>query len=183
MPFITEALPAVDTWRNRAACRFEDPESWFPLPTQDATEAVDVCLDCPVRKDCATAANERGESAGIWGGFRLPGERDEMREYLGVATRECERCGSTIANGNRITICYECTAATRSDRVDAAPAQSHILHLRAQECTYPEMAAASGVCESTLKRIASGRTSSASPRTIERVLSLAVDNVRQAVSA
>lgn len=59
-------------WRDRAACRDEDTELFFPLGT--ASEAAiamakAVCRRCPVRDECLTWALESGEEHGIWGGL------------------------------------------------------------------------------------------------------------------
>lgn len=59
--------PAED-WRARAACRDHDPETWFPLGTGDAAEALSICRqDCPVRVECSRWAVDHGITDGIWG--------------------------------------------------------------------------------------------------------------------
>lgn len=65
----------VRDWRQRARCRDEDPELFFPVgttgPAVDAqvASARAVCRACPVRRDCLAWALAAGEPAGVWGGL------------------------------------------------------------------------------------------------------------------
>lgn len=64
---------ASDDWRDRAACRGEDPELFFPVGTSGpALEQIEaakaVCHRCPVAAECLSWALKNGEAAGIWGG-------------------------------------------------------------------------------------------------------------------
>ncbi|MGV0738202.1 WhiB family transcriptional regulator [Mycobacterium syngnathidarum] len=58
-------------WQARAACRDEDPELFFPDPSDERTRARAqiICATCPVRRPCLNAANAAHEKWGIWGGF------------------------------------------------------------------------------------------------------------------
>ncbi len=61
-------------WRTRSACRFEDPELFFPVGTsgpalRQTDEAKSVCLRCPVRSECLAWAFRHGAEVGIWGGM------------------------------------------------------------------------------------------------------------------
>jgi len=59
-------------WRDRAACRTEDPELFFPDGTRCArqiVEAKSVCHRCPVSGDCLGWAIGTGQRHGIWGGL------------------------------------------------------------------------------------------------------------------
>lgn len=61
-------------WRERAVCRTEDPELFFPVGTSGSAllqiaEAKTVCRRCPVVKECLTWALENGQDAGVWGGM------------------------------------------------------------------------------------------------------------------
>ena len=63
-----------DDWRERAACRDEDPELFFPLSDQgpgarQADEAKAVCARCPVRERCLEYALDNGLDHGIFGGL------------------------------------------------------------------------------------------------------------------
>ncbi|WP_073257824.1 WhiB family transcriptional regulator [Cryptosporangium aurantiacum] len=67
-------------WRNRAACRVEDPELFFPAGDDGSALiqlalAKSVCRRCPVLIPCRTWALAVGETAGIWGGL----SEDERR--------------------------------------------------------------------------------------------------------
>ncbi|MEN3265572.1 MAG: WhiB family transcriptional regulator, redox-sensing transcriptional regulator [Pseudonocardia sp.] len=62
------------TWRERAACRTEDPELFFPVgiagPALDQLiEAKSVCHRCPVAAECLAWALDTGQRAGVWGGL------------------------------------------------------------------------------------------------------------------
>lgn len=66
-----------------AACRDEDPDLWFNVPTkphernvlsEDAKRAIEICNTCPERQPCLAWAVSRDEMHGIWGGL-LPAER------------------------------------------------------------------------------------------------------------
>lgn len=66
-------------WRDRAACRDEDPELFFPISTggpslRQIALAKQVCRRCPVRSDCLDWALTTGQDAGVWGGLG-PAER------------------------------------------------------------------------------------------------------------
>jgi WhiB family redox-sensing transcriptional regulator len=62
-------------WRQRAACRDEDPDLFFPAGTFGAagrlqvSQAKAVCRRCPVADGCLTRALESGEGFGVWGGL------------------------------------------------------------------------------------------------------------------
>jgi WhiB family transcriptional regulator, redox-sensing transcriptional regulator len=62
------------TWRNRAACRDEDPGLFFPIGNTGAeldqiVEAKAVCHRCAVVETCLKWAIESGQDAGVWGGL------------------------------------------------------------------------------------------------------------------
>jgi WhiB family redox-sensing transcriptional regulator len=59
-------------WEQLGNCLNKPTDWWFPekLDGQDnhGTAAKAVCATCPVSRPCLTAALERGERHGIWGG-------------------------------------------------------------------------------------------------------------------
>ena len=63
------------SWRDRAACRGEDPELFFPKGTttredvQQTENAKKICKTCPVKNECNEYAFSHAEPAGIWGGI------------------------------------------------------------------------------------------------------------------
>ncbi|MGC5396175.1 WhiB family transcriptional regulator [Streptomyces sp. DT20] len=64
----------MQNWRERAACRDEDPDLFFPIgatgPALVQTEdAKAVCHGCPVRAECLRWALENGQDTGVWGGL------------------------------------------------------------------------------------------------------------------
>lgn len=72
-------------WSDRAACRGEDPELFFPVGEGKAFEAqtkraVRVCRRCDVTQDCLNSALELG-SIGVWGGT-TDDDRRKLRRRL-----------------------------------------------------------------------------------------------------
>jgi len=60
-------------WRSAAACRFADPELFFPISDsgkslEQVAEAKAVCAGCPVRRECLAFAVGTQQLYGIWGG-------------------------------------------------------------------------------------------------------------------
>jgi WhiB family transcriptional regulator, redox-sensing transcriptional regulator len=71
-------------WLDRAACRDQDPERFFPESGEQvkAAEAKAICAGCQVRDHClelaVKAAGGIGQDHGVFGGT-LPGERGPLR--------------------------------------------------------------------------------------------------------
>ncbi|MFF3171311.1 WhiB family transcriptional regulator [Streptomyces sp. NPDC057900] len=64
----------MENWRERAACREEDPDLFFPIGATgpalvQTEEAKAVCHGCPVRAECLRWALENGQDTGVWGGL------------------------------------------------------------------------------------------------------------------
>lgn len=60
-----------DDWMGRAACAGIDPDVFFPPDDRHGWSpgpARAICAGCPVRVECLTAAVDRREPSGIWGG-------------------------------------------------------------------------------------------------------------------
>jgi WhiB family redox-sensing transcriptional regulator len=75
---------AADTrrrWSVHALCLTSDPEIFFPPGDSPATEARQICGQCPVRRQCLAYAVAAGEPSGIWGGLD-PQERRSLRWLL-----------------------------------------------------------------------------------------------------
>jgi len=86
-------------WRERAACRHEDPELFFPIgvtgPAVAQTAAAKVvCARCPVREPCLDWALETNQGSGVWGGT----SEDERRTYRRSLAR---RPGDGNPDGHR----------------------------------------------------------------------------------
>lgn len=61
-------------WRDRAACRGEEPDLFFPIGTAgpariDLARAQQICAGCPVREDCLQWALDHSIDHGVWGGL------------------------------------------------------------------------------------------------------------------
>ncbi|MGH8900379.1 MAG: WhiB family transcriptional regulator [Egibacteraceae bacterium] len=70
-------------WRQKAACRDEDPDLFFPIgstgPALDQAErAKAVCGRCEVVDQCLAWALRTGQDAGVWGGL-TEDERRSLR--------------------------------------------------------------------------------------------------------
>ena len=53
--------------RLRLPCRRE-PDLWFADDPADLERAKTLCAGCPIRQQCLTAALQRAEPWGVWGG-------------------------------------------------------------------------------------------------------------------
>ncbi|WP_331731483.1 WhiB family transcriptional regulator [Kitasatospora sp. NBC_01300] len=74
-------------WRDRAVCREEDPELFFPFGNTgpailQAEQAKSVCRRCPVMETCLQWALETGQDDGVWGGMSAE-ERRAMKRRAG----------------------------------------------------------------------------------------------------
>ena len=49
-------------------CHATDPDLWFAESPVDLERAKLLCADCPIQRQCLSAAMERGEPWGVWGG-------------------------------------------------------------------------------------------------------------------
>ncbi|GAA2654464.1 MULTISPECIES: WhiB family transcriptional regulator [Streptomyces] len=75
-------------WRHEAACRWEDPDLFFPVGTGGPAllqieEAKAVCHRCPVRENCLQWALDGGQDLGVCGGM----SEDERRTVKRRAAR------------------------------------------------------------------------------------------------
>lgn len=60
---------AVDlTWKAGGACRWVDPDLFFPVSDAEAGPAKAVCARCAVRARCLEYALDVREFEGVWGG-------------------------------------------------------------------------------------------------------------------
>lgn len=73
-------VPAGSTdWMDYAACQdIDDPEIFFPLPSQGAAAAKAVCARCPVRVTCLEDALAKNNIYGFRGGMSGEARRREL---------------------------------------------------------------------------------------------------------
>ncbi|KOU69226.1 transcription factor WhiB [Streptomyces sp. MMG1533] len=77
----------MDSWRDHAACRHEDPDLFFPIGSTGPAlvqqeQAKAVCGRCPVREQCLQWALGTGQTLGVWGGTS-ENERRALRRRAG----------------------------------------------------------------------------------------------------
>ena len=73
-------------WRDRAECRHEDPELFFPVGATgpamlQVKQAKAVCHRCPVLAQCRNWALETNQESGVWGGLGEDERRSMKRRY------------------------------------------------------------------------------------------------------
>ena len=49
-------------------CRVDDPDLWFAESPAQLEQAKSLCASCPIRTRCLSAALDRAEPWGVWGG-------------------------------------------------------------------------------------------------------------------
>ena len=89
-------------WRFRAACRWEEPELFFPVGTTgpalvQLARAKSVCQRCPVLSQCRTWAMTTGQAAGVWGGMSEDERRAMRRELVDLLLPRGLRVAPTFA--------------------------------------------------------------------------------------
>jgi WhiB family redox-sensing transcriptional regulator len=85
-------LAPTRNWRLAAACRWSDPDLFFPLSSSgrsldQVARAKEVCAGCTVRAECLAFALRTSQAHGVWGGTseqeRYPGaDRGERLHEL-----------------------------------------------------------------------------------------------------
>jgi len=81
-------------WRQSATCNGSDVEWWFAKPTSARSRAaVQLCEECPVRRECLAAGLLYGEEFGLWGGVNHLERRPLVAQLLGG-----ESLGSVLAS-------------------------------------------------------------------------------------
>jgi len=70
----TAGLAARENWRAAAACRFTDPDLFFPVSDlgkglDQTAEAKAICAGCQVSRQCLAFALRTRQVHGIWGGL------------------------------------------------------------------------------------------------------------------
>jgi len=84
---MTDEMPALSfdhaAWMQRAACRGNGPDTFFPSGRADAAVARLICDSCPVKAECLDYATRNGDLTGIWGGTS-----EKQRRLMRVAITE-----------------------------------------------------------------------------------------------
>lgn len=80
------------SWREKAICRDEDPELFFPVGSYaparaQLAAAKEVCSRCPVRVNCLSWALRNDVLEGVWGGTDEDERRELVRDAGGVPDR------------------------------------------------------------------------------------------------
>lgn len=57
------------SWKVDGACRWVEPELFYPISDADAASAKLVCSTCTVRQRCLDFALDSREFEGVWGGL------------------------------------------------------------------------------------------------------------------
>jgi WhiB family redox-sensing transcriptional regulator len=57
------------SWKVDGACRWVEPELFYPSSDADAEPAKQVCVTCAVRERCLGFALDSREFEGVWGGL------------------------------------------------------------------------------------------------------------------
>lgn len=57
------------SWKANGACRWVEPELFYPVSDADAAPAKRVCASCAVQQRCLDFAVESREFEGVWGGL------------------------------------------------------------------------------------------------------------------
>jgi WhiB family redox-sensing transcriptional regulator len=79
-------------WRDKAACRTEHPELFFPTGTtgpgrRQLASAKAVCHRCPVTAACLAWAMVTGQRYGVWGGLSEDERHELQRRRARIAGR------------------------------------------------------------------------------------------------
>ncbi|ACU39395.1 WhiB family transcriptional regulator [Actinosynnema mirum] len=95
-PLITPDPPSPTNWRRRAACRYSDPELFFPRGrnqhARHQTEAARaVCHTCPVVDQCREEALTMQRDDGVWGAMAADERRTLKQQRTQAAHRATRR--------------------------------------------------------------------------------------------
>ena len=85
-------------WVDRAKCREEDPELFFPIGSTgpaavQAEVAKTVCMECSVRDECLEWALTTGQDSGVWGGLA----EEERRAIRRSRRRQARTAAASMA--------------------------------------------------------------------------------------
>ena len=136
------------------------PDAWYPDQKDQATAdaAKSVCIDCPVRTACGAGAIARRERYGIFAGFNIEDEREELERFLAASEERpgrCAGCGRRISSGHLPRrFCWPCIRGLK----DAGPVQAHLQKLRDAGMSYRQIATAANVNRETVRGVPKNKT-------------------------
>ncbi len=61
-------IDAAENAGFEVPCRAADPDMWFADSPGELERAKELCAECPIRRTCLSAALDRAEPWGVWGG-------------------------------------------------------------------------------------------------------------------
>ncbi len=64
----THAATVTSPRLQELPCRKDDPDLWFAENPTQLEQAKTLCASCPIQKRCLSAALDRAEPWGVWGG-------------------------------------------------------------------------------------------------------------------
>lgn len=67
-PSMDVRIGAVENAGFEVPCRAADPDLWFADSPVELERAKALCAQCPIRATCLSAALDRAEPWGVWGG-------------------------------------------------------------------------------------------------------------------
>lgn len=90
-----------------ARCRGSDRDVFYADDDATIQLAKSVCWLCPIRVDCLTAALDRREPYGVWGGLT---EKERRKTTFARHRVHCPGCGSrdTESGQSHAEICLSC---------------------------------------------------------------------------
>jgi len=65
---IDAQIGAAENAGFEVPCRAADPDLWFAESPGELERAKSLCSGCPIRRTCLSAALDRAEPWGVWGG-------------------------------------------------------------------------------------------------------------------
>jgi WhiB family redox-sensing transcriptional regulator len=111
----------LEDWTIHAACPSFDPVIFFPERGQSTTPAKQICVDCPVSKECLDYALKNHQYYGIWGGL-TEGERKQIKKAKRVGVcPSCKLIRLFFEKGAKK--CDKCSGTTRQRRLGLVSSQ------------------------------------------------------------
>lgn len=88
----------MDEWVEQATCRSVDPEVWFPEIPAHSHQAVALCVQCPVQRQCLKYSFDTRAEFGVWGGMGSVKRTKLLRTYTARSKADRERLIDRLLN-------------------------------------------------------------------------------------